>query len=64
MESKQLFNFFFKMNKKYKPFMKTKLEQNVELFKNADGIQGNQINTQNNIFGDEIEELNEQLDEE
>ena len=27
-------------------------------------IQGNQINAQNNIFGDEIEELNEQLDEE
>ena len=38
--------------------------QNVELFKNSDGIQGNQINAQNNIFSDEIEELNEQLDEE
>ena len=32
------------MNKKYKPFRKTKLEQNVELFKDVIGIQVNQIN--------------------
>jgi len=52
------------MNKKYKPFRKTKLEQNVELFKDVNGIQVNQINDQNNIFEDDCEELNEQLNDE
>ena len=52
------------MNKKYKPFRKTKLEQNVELFKDVNGIQVNQINVQNNIFEDDCEELNEQLNDE
>ena len=52
------------MNKKYKPFRKTKLEQNVELFKDVNGIQVNQINEQNNIFEDDCEELNEQLNDE
>ena len=52
------------MNKKYKPFRKTKLEQNVELFKDVNVIQVNQINEQNNIFEDDCEELNEQLNDE
>ena len=52
------------MNKKYKPFRKTKLEQNVELFKDVNWIQVNQINDQNNIFEDDCEELNEQLNDE
>ena len=52
------------MNKKYKPFRKTKLEQNFELFKDVNGIHVNQINDQNNIFEDDCEELNEQLNDE
>ena len=52
------------MNKKYKPFRKTKLEQNVELFKDVNGIQVNQINDQNNRLEDDCEELNEQLNDE
>ena len=35
--------------------------QNTGLFENSDGIDGNQINEQNDIFNDNAEDLNEEL---